>query len=224
MNGRGRRPKRPDRIGRVISPLPRIFAGMAMMPPFLMIDHLPSKALLTAIFALLAVLAGKRIRWAYFLILGFSICFFHILAPVGRVLFEAGPLRITSGALENGAVRALTLMGMIFLSLAAVRPELEFPGRLGSLLARTFYHFEAILDGKANLSRKDFFSSLDRLLLERFDPRLEDFGHGTAKQAELSGGNPVKPIPGWCGLLSVVIVVPVPWVLWILELAGVSWF
>ncbi len=222
MKSTKRRDKKPDHLGHVVSTLPRFLAGMLAMPPFLLLDNLIWKAFLTALFALMAVLAGKRIRWPYFFILGFSICFFHLLAPFGRVLLELGPLTITAGALENGVVRALTMTGMVFLSLAAVRPELELPGRLGGLLGRTFYHFENIIDGKAELSRKDFFQSLDRLLLERFDPREEDFGHG---KTEDSGRSETKSQGkninhGW---LAAIIFILIPWFLWIVSLSGFPW-
>ena len=215
MNRRGsRRSKAPDRIGRHVSAVPRFAAGMASLPAFLLMDSLLFKAVLALLFVVLALLAGKRIRWGYYLVLSSSICFFHLLAPWGRVLAEIGPLTITLGALENGVSRALTLMGMVFLSVAAVRPELELPGRLGGLLGRTFYYFEAIIDGKAELTRKNFVKGLDELLLKRFDPRKEDFG---------SGESPA-PVPvsgrGW---IPAIFFSVLPWGLWALTFADVPW-
>ena len=213
-----RRAKAPDRIGRRIGPLPRFLAGAAALPPFLMTGHLPSKAVLVLLFAVLAVLAGKRIRWGYFLILAASIVFFHLLTPWGRVLAEWGPFAVTVGALENGAVRALTLIGMIFLSVAAVRPELALPGRLGGLLARSFYYFEILIDGKASLDRKNLFAGLDALLLERFDPGREDFGH--AVSAPEGSGETAFRGRGWG---FAFLVAAVPWGLWILDLLDRPW-
>ncbi len=221
---RRRRPKAPDRVGRVIAPLPRFTAGILAMVPFLMQDRVLFRAILVGLFALTAVLAGKRIRWSYFLILAASVTFFHLLAPIGRVILELGPFTITAGALVNGIGRALTLIGMVFLSLAAVRPELELPGRFGGLLARTFYYFEAILDGKARLSRKDFFTSLDALLMERFDPNEEDFGHG---RKAASDADPVAASSfrtgRWQGSAAGLLFVLVPWFLWLLTLPGFPW-
>ena len=207
------RKKQPDRIGYYIAALPRFSAGMLMLPPYLLVEGLACKALLAAFFALLAVLAGKRLRWGYFLILVLSVTFFHLLSPWGRVLVEVGPFAITSGALENGLIRGITMVGMVFLSVASVRPELELPGRFGGLLGRTFYYFDSILEGKRRLSGKNFFVSLDELLMERFNPDQEKFG------AEESGEKPYletdRTFRGWFLCAAAILI---PWGLWIFKL------
>jgi heptaprenyl diphosphate synthase len=200
----------------------RFLAGMLMLPPFLFVGSLPVKAALTAFFAVLALLAGKRLRWGYFLILAASVTFFHLLSPWGRVLLEIGPLTVTAGSLEGGLIRSATLIGMVFLSVAAVRPELELPGRLGGLLGRTFYYFDLIIEGKNRLSRKDFFRSLDELLMERFDPNREDLSHagsGSAGSDEVEGAGAgrqitvgISPARSRVAAASAVLV---PWVMWI---------
>jgi hypothetical protein len=210
------RRKRTDYLGRFVSAGPRFAAGMAMLPPYLMLGELVPKGILVLLFAFLAVLAGKKMRWGYFIILILSVTFFHLLAPWGRVLMTIGPLAITVGALENGLIRGFTLVGMVFLSVAAVRPELELPGRLGGLLGRTFYHFDAVLEGRRRLSRKDFFGSLDELLLERFDPRLADFGDGR-REAEMGAQTSAEVSPsnrtgrGWAWAVAAALI---PWALW----------
>ncbi len=222
MNRR-HRPKQPDRLNQVLGVQPRFVAGILAMIPFLMVDFLPFKALLAAVFTMTALLAGKRIRWTYFLILTASVTFFHLLAPFGRVLFVVGPMTVTLGALENGLIRSLTLIGMVFLSLSAVGPNLRLPGRFGGLLARTFYYFEVILDGKEGLSRHRLFESLDDLLLERFNPAAEDFGHPSETGSDSnspSGRTQFRDWRGWpAGLLFMVL----PWGLWILEISGIPW-
>ncbi len=205
--------KRQDLIGRHVGAAPRFITGMLMLPPYLMIDNLLYKLILAAFFAGLALLAGKRIRWGYFLILISSVTFFHLLTPWGRVLYEIGPVTITVGALKNGLTRGITLVGMVFLSVAAVRPELELPGRLGGLLGRTFFYFESILEGKKRLTRKNFFVSLDTLLLERFDPERENLGGHTEEELSvpLSADTGKGSISGWLPAGSVALI---PWGLW----------
>ena len=168
------RRKMSDRIGTYVGPVARFAAGMAMLPPFLLIKQVFLKAILTISFAILALLSGKRLRWGYFLILLASVSFFQLFLPWGRVIFEFGPVVVTVGALESGLIRGLTLVGMIFLSVATVRPELEFPGTLGGLLGRTFYYFDLFFEGRKRLTRKNFFTSLDNLLKERFDLDKKD--------------------------------------------------
>lgn len=205
--------RRPDLIGKYVGAGSRFTAGMLMLPPYLLIEGLLYKTLLAAFFACLALLAGKRLRWGYFLVLIASVTFFHLLSPWGRVLFEIGPFPITIGALEGGLTRGITLVGMVFLSVAAVRPELELPGRLGGLLGRTFYYFDSILEGKKRLSRRNFFNSLDALLLERFNPERENLQETTVIDGtELPSGPPPGPAQGW---LTAVLVALIPWLLWI---------
>ncbi len=165
------RRKRPDRIGTLIAPLPRFAAGMAVLPPFLLLNRLDLKALMVFGFAVLTLLAGKRIRWMYFAVLSISICFFHLLTPWGAILAQLGRFIITAGALHNGLARVLTLTGMIFLSLAAVHRQLTLPGVFGGLLGRTFYYFETLIDGKAGLSWKNLIPEIDTLLMNRFNPQ-----------------------------------------------------
>lgn len=206
------RGRRKDRIGGHVGPVPRFIAGMLMLPPYLLTDNLPARLGLTAFFAVLALMAGKRLNFGYFLILVLSVTFFHILSPWGRVLLEIGPLTITAGALEGGLVRSFTLIGMVFLSVAAVRPELELPGRLGGLLGRTFYYFDLIIEGKSRLSRKNFLVSLDNLLMERFDPNREDLTLGSAPV-------PAKTSGGWPVAISAMMI---PWGVWVWLLTGGS--
>jgi len=201
------RTKHPDRIGKYIAPLPRFAAGMLMLPPFLFTDGLAGKAVLALFFAILAVSAGKHLRWGYFLIVVLSVTFFHILSPWGRVLLEIGPLTITTGALESGLIRGITLIGMVFLSVAAVRPELKFPGRFGGLLGRTFYYFDVIIEGRKRLSRKNFFTSLDDLLTERFNPEKEGFGI-------LEGGEVPAAERAFRGWIPAAAAVLLTWALW----------
>ncbi len=203
------RKKNPDRIGFHVSALPRFAAGMLMLPPYLLIQSPVSKTLLAAFCALLAVLSGKRLRWGYYILLVLSVTFFHLLSPWGRVLLEMGPLVITSGALENGLIRGITLTGMVFLSVASVRPELELPGRFGGLLGRTFYYFDSILEGKKRLSGKNFFASLDELLMERFNPDYE--------KPPMALMETDRTLPGRREWFLCAAVTLIPWGLWVLE-------
>lgn len=190
----GARRHRKDRIGSVLAASPRFLAAMLVLPPFFLMESLVYKTATTVLFAILAVCAGKRIRWGYFGILLFSITFFHLLIPMGRVIAEIGPLVITDGALKSGLLRGVTLIGMVFLSVAAVRPELKLPGRLGGLLGRTFFHFESLLEGRGKIDRKDFFGSLDRLLMEKLNPG--DAGRSDDEVSALSGASDVQRLSG----------------------------
>ena len=170
MSARKRGKKRTDTLARFLSPSFRFWTGLALIPAYFMIESLLVKALLVLLFSFTARLAGKKIRVLYFIFLISSITFFHLLTPMGKILAEIGPFRITTGALETGIHKGLTLCGLVFLSLFSVTPALKLPGRVGGLLARMFYYFEEILDGKKKISPSNFIGSLDDVLMDLFPP------------------------------------------------------
>lgn len=181
------RKKRTDILARFLSPSFRFWTGLALIPPYFMIDTLGVKALLVLLFAILAWLAGKKIRILYFVFLVSSITFFHLLTPMGKILAEIGPVRITSGALATGVHKGLTLCGLVFLSLFSVTPSLKLPGRIGGLLAKMFYYFEEILDGKKKISAGNFIGSLDDVLMDLFPPeRLGETAQSVAVETNSS--------------------------------------
>ena len=170
MSARKRGKKRTDTLARFLSPSFRFWTGLALIPAYFMIESLLVKAVLVLLFSFTARLAGKKIRVLYFIFLISSITFFHLLTPMGKILAEIGPFRITTGALETGIHKGLTLCGLVFLSLFSVTPALKLPGRVGGLLARMFYYFEEILDGKKKISPSNFIGSLDDVLMDLFPP------------------------------------------------------
>ncbi len=181
------RKKRTDYLGKFLAPSFRFWAGLSLIPPYFMIDSLQAKFLLVLLFALVAKLAGKKIRFMYFFFLITSITFFHLLTPMGRILAVIGPLKITGGALSTGIAKGLTLCGLVFLSLFSVTPSLKLPGKLGGLLARMFYYFEEILDGRKKISATNFIGSLDKVLMELFPPeRLDESKEKEAAAVKVS--------------------------------------
>ena len=158
-----------DRIGNIVAPVPRFWAALIALPGFLLIDNLLLKLIITVFYSVLTYFSGRKIRWTFFIILIISITFFHLLIPMGRVLVRFGSFVITEEALNRGLIKGIGLTGMVLLSTASIRPELINSGALGGLLGRSFYYFYIIIEGKSQLSWKNFFESLDRLLLEKFD-------------------------------------------------------
>lgn len=176
MKGQKKRTRPVDRLASHISPSFRFWTGLSLIPAYFMIESSLVKACLVILFFCTATLAGKRIRFFYFLFLVSSITFFHLLTPMGRVLADIGPIPITAGALETGVHKGLTLCGLVFLSLFSVTPALKLPGKIGGLLARMFYYFEEILDGRKRISPGNFIGSLDDVLMDLFPPqRLDEY-------------------------------------------------
>lgn len=178
-----RRRRRPNRLARHTAPMHVFLTGALVIVAFLFQGNLAVRAVQVLFFAGLAVLAGKRIRWGYFVIMVSSITFFNLLTPVGRVLFEIGPLPVTAGALEQGLLKGLAIVGLVFISLFAVRPDLQLPGTLGGVLGRLFFYFERVLDTRKRVSARRLVASVDEILLELYPPE----GGGAAHAA--NGGH-----------------------------------
>ncbi len=139
-------------------------AGLASAAGYLFSKSLPLKAGLCGLFILLAFVGRKRVRILPSLIIFLSVVAFQLLSPSGRVVTELGRFKITAGALEVGTDKALTLVGMVFLSQFSVRKDLRIPGRFGSLLAKSFLAFERVVSTRFTPDKKDIIGSLDRYL------------------------------------------------------------
>ena len=156
---------RPNRLAPHTHPLHLFITGILVIVCFLFQQNLFVRIGEVALFAVLAILAGKRIRWGYFVIMVVSITLFNLLTPVGEVLVRLGPLVITRGALEQGLMKAFAIPGLVFISLFAVRPDLRLPGRFGGLVARLFFYFEHVLEGRKQIRIRRFVETVDTLLL-----------------------------------------------------------
>lgn len=192
-----RRRRPPNRLARHTAPMHIFLAGALVIVAFLFQENLLVRAVQVVFFAGLATLAGKRIRWGYFVIMVSSITFFNLLTPVGRVLFEIGPMRVTAGALEQGLLKGLAIVGLVFISLFAVRPDLRLPGTLGGVLGRLFFYFERVLDTRRRVSAKRLVASVDEILLELYPPHAGGAAHAeagdTATRVDSSASLVAKP-------------------------------
>jgi heptaprenyl diphosphate synthase len=143
---------------------------MLVIPAFLFQPSLAVRAAQVLLFATLARLAGKKIKWLYFVIMVASITFFNLITPIGQVLFNVGPFVVTAGALRSGVLKGITIVGLVFISLFSIRPDLRLPGRLGGLIGRVFYYFEEIIDGKRRIEARRLIGSIDDVLESLFQP------------------------------------------------------
>ncbi len=145
-------------------------AGGLLIPAYLFQDMITIRVAQVLLFAALASLAGKKIKWMYFVVMVSSITFFNLLTPIGRVLVELGPFTITETALNRGLMKGFTIVGLVFISLFSIRPDLQLPGRLGGLVGRVFYYFEQIMEGKGRIEAKRLIPSIDEVLTGLFRP------------------------------------------------------
>ena len=64
-----------------------------------------------------------------------------------------------------GVMKATAMTGLIVLSQFSIRPNLRMPGRFGGLVGRSLYYFEAIMNQRGSVDRRDVIGSVDALLL-----------------------------------------------------------
>lgn len=139
--------------------------GALLMPSFLFHQHLWVRILQAVQFALLCILAGRRIRLLPTFLTVAGIVLFNLLVPTGRVLFSILAFPVTEEALLSGVRKAATFEGLILLSRFYIRPDLRIPGAFGGLLSRSLFYFERILGSGIQWERKHVMADLDGLLL-----------------------------------------------------------
>ena len=155
---------RHDRFEGMLAPGTRFLWGTSLLVLFLFQQNPLLKLLLVALFAALATVAGKRIRFLYFLSLVATITLFNLLTPYGQVLVVLGPLRITQGALVDGATKGFTIVGLVFCSLFTVSRRLVLPGSFGLFLARSFFYFERLYSEKKKVRRDHIIEDIDAIM------------------------------------------------------------
>jgi hypothetical protein len=151
--------------GAYASPLALFLCGGLLFPPFLMQQDVVVRAGLILLFMLLDIAAGKRVRLLQFALVSAGIVLFNLVVPVGKVLAAPLGLAVTEGALRSGLMKATAMTGLILLSRFSISPDLRLPGRIGRLMGRSLFYFEAIMNGKNRINRRDIIGSVDALLL-----------------------------------------------------------
>ena len=164
--------------GAYASPQALFFCGALLFPPFLMQQDIVVRVGLILFFMLLDVIAGKQLRLLQFGVVSAGIVLFNLIIPTGKVLAAPLGLAITEGALKGGLMKATAMTGLIALSQFSIRPNLRLPGRIGGLIGRSFFYFEAIMSRRSRIDRKDIIGSIDALLLS-----LKDAGETVAGES-----------------------------------------
>jgi heptaprenyl diphosphate synthase len=171
------------------NPLHLFVTSALIIPAYLFQDELLIRIAQVLLFAGLSTVAGKKIKWMYFVVMVTSITFFNLLSPMGRVLLSIGPFAVTGGALENGVMKGFTIVGLVFISLFSIRPDLKLPGRIGGLLVRLFYYFERIVETKRQrLEPRRLVASIDDILDSLYRPGQRQNPPSGAVQATTTAG------------------------------------
>lgn len=155
----------------LVSPSLLFAAVMLAFPAFLFQKNLTVLVGEAAAFFFLALSRRGRLRLLPSILMIAGITIFSLFSPHGQVLVRLGKLAITTGALEAGLRRGVTLAGMVFLSQLAVSPQVRLPGRMGAFVV-------------------DMFSLLDTLGSQPLE--LRKGGRKEAGAGGLSGGEDEK--------------------------------
>ena len=168
-----------------------IIVGLFMIPALLFNPDTGMRIVQFLFFWALAWLSGKKNNPLITICVISGIVFFNLLVPYGEILFSVGPLNITSGALQGGIRRAVTLEGLFMLSRCCIRKDIALPGQFGEIANesfRIFSHlgeeFSIAGEDKKLFRGQNWVKRLDELLLaygERLGPV-----HNTAEKTETS--------------------------------------
>ena len=185
-------------------------AGLIIMPALLFNSNVYLRISQFVFFWFLAWLSGKKNNPLITFLVILGIVVFNLILPYGRVLFTAGAFKITSGALEAGVERAVTLEGLIMLSRLTIRQDLKIPGLFGELIGESFRIFSVIMNQKQRITRKNLISDIDRLMLE-----LSGKGGDTPRAAAVQVSR--TKAAGFVILAVMVILSWLPWLTVILK-------
>lgn len=158
-----------DRLGNKITPKLRFFWGFSLIVPWLFLELSFLKALFLIFAAFYLLLAGKKIMWSRYLILTAGLFFFHLFFPYGKIIFRIGFFSLSEGSLHNALTKAVTLCGLMMISLFSINKKLQFKGSLSVLLSGMFFYFERLADYRSEICRKHknthgMISRLDEIL------------------------------------------------------------
>ena len=178
------------------------FSGLVIMPALLFNPSTEYRLLQFIFFWLLLLFTGKKTNPFLTLITILFITAFNLIIPYGQVLFMAGPVKITSGALKSGLHRAVTFMGLIMLSKASIRQDLKIPGAFGELLGESLRLFSIMMGKKYRLKIKNPIKVIDTLLIELSE---EDFSTNTEEPQK------TKPV----GYIILALIIFLSWLPWL---------
>ena len=176
-------------------------AGLIIIPAVLFNPSAEYRCLQFLFFWLLALLCGKKTNPVFTILITIFIIAFNLIIPYGRVLYSIGDFKITSGALEAGIHRAVTLQALVMLSKLTIRNDLILPGAFGQLLSSSLRYFAVIIGKKHRINSKNLIASIDTLMLELNEEKFLSSDTAAKKTKTI-------------GYVLIVIVILLSWLPW----------
>lgn len=148
----------------LISPSLLFVTVMVSFPAFLFQKNLMVLVIEVLVFFLLALTRRGKLRLLPSILMIAGITFFALFSPHGQVLARWGRFSVTTGALEAGLTRGLTLAGMVFLSQLALSPQLHLPGKLGGFVVDMFGLLDKLTKEGLMVKKDKKFVGIKRLM------------------------------------------------------------
>ncbi len=192
-----------------------IFAvGLLLIPAFILQSQILIRSLQLAFFMMLSLFSGKRLRLVRSIIFVVFVTLFNLLNPAGRVMFTIGSFAVTEQALKGGLFKAMTFLGLFYVSSFSVRRDIPLRGTPGFLVSRTFGYFNLLLQERT-LRPKRLVESLDQLLLRTYSCSPEAIPDASREPGSQTSAG---------GYAAVAFLVALNWCLTILSLTDVISF
>ncbi len=183
--------------------------GIITVPAFLLQQNCVFQIIQTITFFMITLVSGKKIRALPPLIMFMSILLLNLFTPIGRVLVSIGSISITAGAIRLGIMKALTLIGLLYLSRGTVRSDLVLPGRFGAVITKTFYYFEQIHEQWEHIPKQPIIPRLDSLISRIYTEQ--------GPRAFENGSAPKKKRTTFRGIVIISLFLSVHWLLFVLQ-------
>lgn len=148
----------------LVSPSLLFVTVMVSFPAFLFQKNLMVLVIEVLVFFLLALTRRGKLRLLPSILMIAGITFFALFSPHGQVLARWGRFSVTTGALEAGLIRGLTLAGMVFLSQLALSPQLHLPGKLGGFVVDMFGLLDKLTKEGLMVKKDKKFVGIKRLI------------------------------------------------------------
>ena len=186
-------------------------AGLLLIPAFILQSQILIRSLQLVFFMMLSLFSGKRLRLVRSMIFVVFVTLFNLLNPAGRVMFTIGSFAVTEQALKGGLFKAMTFLGLFYISSFSVRRDIPLRGIPGFLASRTFGYFNLLLQERA-LKPKRLVESLDQILLNTYSCSPEALPDTNSESSSQTSAG---------GYVAVAFLVALNWCLTILSLADV---
>jgi len=204
---------RTDMYNNLFSAKALFIAGLIIMPALLFNPDTELRVIQFLFFWFLAFLTGKKTNIIFTLLVTVFIIVFNLIIPYGRVLYSIGAFKITSGALEAGVHRAVTLQALVMLSKASVRRDLKLPGAFGGLLSESLFIFSVLMSRKYRLfdsagTKTGIIANIDNMMLDLSSDLRLSRGESAPGDVRVTKTKPA-------GFVILVIVTVLSWLPWI---------